>query len=314
MTRLLDRLAARLPPVPRTRFAPAPTGALHLGHAVNAVLVWGAARALGGRVLLRIEDHDGTRLRETFVQGVLDDLAWLGLQPDEGAPPTLCRQTTRTAVYEAALAALDAQGLVYACDCSRRSLAEVVPDRPGKETRYPGICRQRGLRRTPDHSLRVRLPEGEVAFDDVNLGPQTQSPAAQCGDLMIRDRLGQWTYQFAVVADDLAQQVDLVIRGRDLLESTGRQVQLGALLGRPAPPVFLHHALLVHPDGAKLAKSRGSTGLAELRAAGISAAEVRGLAATRAGLLSEPRALPVAALADCFAAVAALPGADRAAD
>jgi glutamyl-tRNA synthetase/glutamyl-Q tRNA(Asp) synthetase len=153
-----------------------------------------------------------------------------------------------------------------------------------------------------------------AGFEDANLGAQTQVPSLQCGDLLLRDRLGHWTYQFAVVADDLAQQIALVVRGRDLLASTGRQLLLGELLGRAEPPVFLHHALLIHDDGSKLAKSRGSTGIAELRAAGVSAAAVLGLAAARAGLLVEPREVPVSALPELVAAVETLPGGDIRAD
>lgn len=309
--RLLQRLAARLPNAPRTRFAPAPTGNLHLGHVVNALLVWGAARALGGTVILRVEDHDGTRARAAYERALLDDLAWLELEADEGAPPALCRQSERATVYRSALAQLDAAGLVYACDCSRRTRAAAgQPALPGEELRYPGHCRMRALPESGHAGLRVRLPPDSVTFIDANLGLQQQTPAAQCGDLLLRDRQGHWTYQFAVVADDGAQRVDLVIRGRDLLASTGRQILLGRLLGRPEPPVYLHHALLVHPDGAKLAKSRGSTGIAELRHAGHSAADVRGLAAALCGLQPAPRPLPVHALPELLGAALALPGDD----
>lgn len=285
---LLDRLAARLPVAARTRFAPAPTGYLHLGHVVNAIFVWGIARALGGRVLLRIEDHDATRCRPEFEAALLEDLTWLGLHADEGAPPGVVRQQERGAVYEAALAALDARGLVYACDCSRRLLAERQPDLPNVETAYPGRCRDRRLERAAGCGLRVMLPPDAIEIDDAAAGPLRQRPAEQCGDLLVRDRLGQWTYQFAVTADDQAQGVNLVVRGRDLLASTGRQMLLGRLLGRVEPPVFAHHTLLLRPDGAKLSKSDGATGIRELRAGGRSAEEVLGLAAFRAGLRAGP--------------------------
>jgi glutamyl-tRNA synthetase/glutamyl-Q tRNA(Asp) synthetase len=121
-------------------------------------------------------------------------------------------------------------------------------------------------------------------FTDILCGPQTQTPAQQCGDLLLRDRNGNWTYQFAVVVDDLRQGVDLVVRGADLLESTGRQIALGRLLGRDEPPVFLHHPLLHRADGAKLSKAAADTGIRELRGAGVPPGEVLGRAAEAGGL------------------------------
>ena len=132
--------------------------------------------------------------------------------------------------------------------------------------------------------LRVRLGPGSETFDDLALGPQTQRPDAQCGDLLVRDRVGNWTYQFAVTVDDMVERITHVIRGADLLASTGRQIRLARLLGRPAPPRFLHHALLLGPDGAKLSKSRGDTGIRELRAAGVAPATVLARAREIAGL------------------------------
>ncbi|MFI5231382.1 MAG: glutamate--tRNA ligase family protein [Gemmatimonadales bacterium] len=257
---------------PVTRFAPAPTGWLHLGHVVNAAHVWGIARERGGRVILRIEDHDRTRCREEYVEGILEDLDWLGFHPDSVAP----RQSSadRETRYTAALAALEAAGLAYPCDCSRRDIAVEVPDRFGEETRYPGRCRSRALAPGATRARRVRMEPGTETFTDERRGAVTQSPDEQCGDVLVRDRLGNWTYQFAVVVDDLDQGVDLVIRGEDLLSSTGRQLRLGRLLGRAAPPAFHHHALVRNPDGSKLSKSTGDTSIRELRRAGKTAAEV----------------------------------------
>jgi glutamyl-tRNA synthetase/glutamyl-Q tRNA(Asp) synthetase len=265
-----------------TRFAPAPTGYLHLGHVVNALHVWGAARERGAHVILRLEDHDRTRCRAAYADAIIEDLAWLGFVPDSVAP----RQSERGERYEAALAALDAAGLTYACDCSRRDIAMDVPDRFGEETRYPGRCRTRGLPPSATPARRVRMDDGVESFDDIRLGPQRQSPAEQCGDLLVRDRLGNWTYQFAVVVDDMDQGVNLVIRGEDLLSSTGRQIRLGRLLGREAPPLFLHHALLRNADGTKLSKSAGDTAVRELRASGKSANEVLALASALAAVHS----------------------------
>lgn len=144
------------------------------------------------------------------------------------------------------------------------------------------------------------MTPGAECFTDALLGTQRQEPAAQCGDLLLRDRLGNWTYQFAVVVDDLRQGVDLVIRGEDLLESTGRQLRLGRLLGREQPPVFLHHPLVRGEDGAKLSKARGDTGIRELRAAGLTPAAVLGRAAQAGGLLDRARPVMPADLAGLF--------------
>ena len=290
----LPALAARLPARPLTRFAPSPTGYLHLGHVANAVWVWGLARALGGRVLLRLEDHDRGRCRPIYEAALLDDLAWLGLEPDLGAiaelraGPSAYRQSDSEEDYTAALERLDGRAIVFACDCSRRDLARTGGDVANEETRYTGRCRDRGLEAGPGRGLRVRVDPGAERFDDARLGLREQDPSAQSGDLLLRDRLGQWTYQFAVVVDDLRHGVDLVVRGEDLLESTGRQILLRRMLGGTAAPVVLHHPLIRKPGGEKLSKSSGDTGIRELRAAGETPAEVLGRAAFLTGLQARP--------------------------
>ena len=280
-------LVARLPRAPLTRFAPSPTGYLHLGHVVNAVWVWGLARALAGRVLLRIEDHDRGRCRPEYEEALLEDLAWLGLDPDLG--PT--RQRDASTIYGDTLAALEQLGLVYVCECSRRDIASEGGDLPHLETRYAGRCRDLALTPGAGRGQRLRLAPSVERFTDALLGPQAHAPAEQCGDLLLRDRNGNWTYQFAVVVDDLRQGVNLVVRGADLVESTGRQIALGRLLGRELPPVFLHHPLLYRADGAKLSKAAGDTGIRELRAGGVSPQDVLGRAAFAGGLLMEARPL-----------------------
>ena len=254
-----------------TRFAPAPTGHLHLGHVVNALYVWETARRQGGRVLLRIEDHDRQRSRPEYEASILEDLAWLGFVADT-AP---VRQSERTPIYEAALNRLRTAGLTYACECSRRDIVEAGGG--GAELRYPGTCAGKGLPERPARAVRVRLSRSEEAFDDLLLGPQLQVPSEQCGDLLVRDRQGNWTYQFAVTVDDFEQGVDMVIRGLDLLESTGRQIQLARMLGRPEPPGFMHHPLVMSTPEQKLSKSNGATGIRELRGAGMSRDEVLAL-------------------------------------
>jgi len=257
-----------------TRFAPAPTGFLHLGHVVNAIAVWDAAREAGGRVLLRIEDHDRTRCKAEYEAAIREDLAWLGFAPDGEVP----RQSERGARYAAVLAELESRGLVYPCDCSRRDIAMVSGDVFNEEARYPGRCRHRGLAPTATPARRLVMEPGIEEFNDLALGPQSQDPSTQCGDLLIRDRHGQWTYQFCVTVDDWDQRVNLVVRGEDLLSSTGRQMRLARILGRTAPPAFLHHRLIRKPGGAKLSKSDGDTGVRELRQAGLTAEQVRAMA------------------------------------
>lgn len=294
--RVLARVRAALAGPPVTRFAPGPTGHLHLGHVVNAVATWGLAQALGGRVLLRVEDVDRGRSRSEYERAILDDLAWLGLAWD--GPIT--RQSEREDVYQAALARLRTATAVYACACSRRDIEQVAPAAPHEEARYPGTCRHIGLAEGPGTGLRAALPEAVVTFEDAWLGPQRQEPWRQCGDLLVRDRLGQWTYQFAVTVDDLAQGVTLVVRGQDILPSTGRQCQLAALLGRAQPPVFAHHPLVLDAAGRKLSKSDRAVGISALRESGWSPALVLGEAARLAGLAAERREVPAAELGRLF--------------
>ncbi|MCB1007617.1 MAG: tRNA glutamyl-Q(34) synthetase GluQRS [Acidobacteria bacterium] len=286
-----------------TRYAPAPTGRLHLGHVVNALWVWGLARAFGGRVLLRIEDHDRTRCRPEYERALLDDLDWLGLEPapDPGSGAPRVRQSDREALYREALDRLAAAGDVYVCACSRREILERSGARRGEEPRYPGTCAALGLPESAAPMRRVRFERREVEFDDALLGARRQVPAEQCGDLLARDRDDQWTYQFAVTVDDLVQGVDVVVRGEDLLESTGRQIQLAERLGRATPARFLHHPLVYRADGAKLSKATGDTAIAELRSAGWSAERVLGAAAAAIGWLEVERPLPLAEVVEGWA-------------
>ncbi len=303
----LAALRGRVPSDPLTRFAPSPTGYLHLGHVANAIWVWGVAGALGGRVLLRMEDHDRGRCRAGYERAALQDLEWLGLVPDVGPPGELrrgaspYRQSDCGEVYAATLDRLRECERVYACDCSRRDIALEAGDPFNQETRYPGRCRDRGLPQQDGVGVRVVLPEGGETFTDLRLGEMTQSPERQCGDLLLRDRMGNWTYQLSVVVDDLRHGVDLVIRGEDLLSSTGRQIMLGRMRGRARPPLFLHHPLIRNERGAKLSKSSGDTGVRELRAAGATPEAVLGDAAWRTRLLDRHRPLAAGELAALFA-------------
>ena len=277
-----------------TRFAPAPTGFLHLGHVVNAIYVWGMARAKGGRVLLRIENHDRQRSRPEYEQAILEDLNWLGFVADE--PPA--RQSERGNVYAAALERLRTAGLIYACECSRTGIA--AASQAGQELRYPGTCRDKSLLEQPGLGVRVRMAPSVEWFDDVRHGPQQQRPFEECGDLLVRDRDGNWTYQFAVTVDDNAQGITDVIRGDDLLSSTGRQIQLARLLGRSTPPRFLHHQLVMKSATQKLSKADRDTSVRDLRSAGWTAAGVIGRAAASVGLADVERPLSADEVAMLF--------------
>jgi glutamyl-Q tRNA(Asp) synthetase len=260
----------------RTRFAPAPTGWLHLGHVLNAEYVWGS----GAEVLLRIEDHDRERCRPEYETGILEDLEWLGYRY---ALPFV-RQSERDAIYREMVDVLAAQGLVYGCDCTRKEIVSRIDPRSSTidprstELRYSGRCRNRGVPLTAGVGWRVRMDPGVERFVDERVGPQEQDPSQQCGDVLIRDRRGNWTYQFAASVDDFRQAIDLVIRGVDLLPSTGRQIRLARLLGRERPARFAHHPLIMKSPEQKLSKSDGDTGVRELRARGWTAEQVRAAA------------------------------------
>ena len=241
--------------------------------------MWGIARAFSGCVLLRIEDHDKTRARAEFEAAIFDDLAWLGFETDF----PVVRQREREGRYAEVLHDLERRDLAYPCACSRKDL-EIVPGSNEGEKRYPGTCREASVDGEVWKARRVRLDAMPVRFHDLRLGNIDQIPSAQGGDTLIRDRNGNWTYQFAVAVDDFDQGIDLVIRGEDLLESTGRQIQLASLIGRPDPSRFLHHPLIIGADGRKLSKSNRDTGVRELRAAGSSRADVIGVAARALGL------------------------------
>lgn len=262
----------------RTRFAPAPTGHLHLGHVHNAIHVWEFAKSHGGRVVLRIEDHDRQRAHSEFEASIREDLTWLGFEPDEEVP----RQSERGAVYLAVVDELTARGLMYGCSCTRQEIAATGPGATD-ELRYPGTCRERGLAIGDGRGWRVRMEPGAETFVDGILGPASQEPSRQCGDLLVRDRLGNWTYQFAAAIDDYLQDISHVIRGVDLFPSTGRQIRLARLAGRTSPASFRHHGLIMRTPAQKLSKSEGDTGVRDLRRQGWSPDQV--IAQARRGVV-----------------------------
>lgn len=234
------------------RFAPSPTGAMHLGNARTALLAWGQARAAGGRFLLRFEDLDATRVRAFAYEATRRDLAWLGLDWDEEVV-----QSERVALYEAALARLD----TYFCDCTRRQIAEAVSAPHGAEAVYPGICRSRGLRAG---ARRWRVPDGAVCALDPRLGELCQNLASEVGDFVLRRADGAISYHLAVVVDDADAGVTDVVRGDDLWTSTPRQVALQRALGLPTPR-YRHVPLLRDFRGERLAKRGGAPSVSALR-------------------------------------------------
>ena len=274
----------------KTRFAPSLTGYLHLGHVLHMLYVWGIARAQGGKVISRIEDHDLSRNRPEYEPAILTDMQWLGFVPDLGisatdAPkPSPYRQSDCAPRYEEALRFLAEKGLVYGCECSRKEILAKQPE-GREEPCYPGTCAKKNLS-LEGHTVRVRVPAGEVAFRDLARGECHQTPAIQCGDFSLRDRNGQWAYQFCCVCDDIHHGVNLVVRGEDILSSTARQIQLFLALEHE-PPNYFHHGLLCDADGQKLSKRQRSESITQLCEDGVSAEEIIGRAAFAGGLVSE---------------------------
>ncbi|KTE46558.1 MULTISPECIES: tRNA glutamyl-Q(34) synthetase GluQRS [unclassified Sphingopyxis] len=261
-----------------TRFAPSPTGELHLGHAYSALLAHDAARRAGGRFVLRIDDIDGSRSREEYLAASLTDLAWLGIDW-EGAP---VRQSQRLGSYQAALDDLDARGLVYPCFCTRADIAAslAAPHGPSGGI-YPGTCRhlseaeRRRRIATEPHCWRLDMAQataiaGDLDWEEQGQGLRRADPAAH-GDVVLARKDAPASYHLASTLDDAAMGVTHVIRGADLTASTDVHRLLQALLGLPVP-LYRHHALVCGPDGKRLAKRDAAASLASLRAAGTDGA------------------------------------------
>jgi glutamyl-Q tRNA(Asp) synthetase len=256
-----------------TRFAPSPTGRLHLGHAFSAVLGHDAARRSGGRFLLRVEDLDQGRSRPEFVHGIYEDMQWLGLEWDE---PALV-QSQRTSAYEEALDTLRDQALVYACFCTRADIAQSLTAPHGDAaTSYPGTCRtlpdDPERRASTPHCWRldsakplqtVRLPSWSEAD-----GESFRAREEQIGDAILARKDAPASYHLSCVVDDAASGVTMVVRGADLRPSTPIQRLLQGLLGLPQP-TYLHHPLVTHEDGRRLAKRDLAPTLAAMREAGV---------------------------------------------
>lgn len=253
-----------------------------MGHVAHMLYVWGAARAFGAEVILRMEDHDRRRCRPEYEAAILEDMDWLGfVAVNDLEPASPYRQSDCGGRFEAALERLKERAHVYHCGCTRKELAARVELSPDGESPYDGHCRELGL---AQGGIRVEFEAGNERFVDGLLGEQVQDPSAQCGDLLLHDRAGQWKYQFAVTVDDLAHEVDLVVRGEDLLASTGRQIRLGRLLGGERSASFLHHPLVRDDAGAKLSKKEASAPIREMRSRGVPPQAVLGTAARQVGI------------------------------
>ncbi len=273
----------------RGRFAPSPTGELHLGNARTALLAWLWARSESGHFALRVEDLDRPRVRRGLARQQLEELLWLGLDWDEGP----LYQSERGALYDEAIGRLQQAGHVYPCFCSRAEIAAASAPHAGEETRYPGTCadlngaQQAERARTRGPALRLRVPAGPVEFVDELLGPQRFDPQAEVGDFVLRRADGIHAYQLAVVVDDAAQEITQVLRGADLLSSTARQLLLYRLLGLTAPR-FAHAPLVLGPDGKRLSKRDQAVSLSALKQAGRDPRQLIAQLASISGLHPEP--------------------------
>jgi glutamyl-Q tRNA(Asp) synthetase len=274
---------------PVTRFAPSPTGYLHLGHAHSALVGWRTARESGGRFLLRIEDIDGARCTPEFEAAIHEDLAWLGLDWEE--PPR--RQSEHMADYAAALAQLEARGLLYPCFCTRREIRAEI-DRAGQAPHgpdgplYPGTCcglsaekREAHMADGRAYALRLDVEKavaaaGPLTWRDRERGELAADPAS-LGDVVLARKEIATSYHLAVTLDDADQGITLVTRGEDLFHTTHAHRLLQALLDLPVPE-WQHHGLITGTDGERLAKRADAQSIRALRKAGKSAAEVRALA------------------------------------
>ena len=237
-----------------TRIAPSMTGYLHLGHLYHLIWVYAYADKLNLPIYLRIEDHDIARSRFAYEKALLKDLKAFGFEWSGN----LLRQSDHQYFYEKQLKTLNKAGLVYGCNCSRREILE-LQEKNSNELLYCGTCSRKKLP-LDGNTVRFRVTSDEIIFKDGYFGRQKQKPSKQCGDFPIRDRSGQYTYQFCCVCDDIRQGVSHVIRGEDLLESTARQILLFKAFHVPAPSYF-HHPLLYDENGKKLSKRNQSMSL-----------------------------------------------------
>ncbi len=306
----------------KTRFAPSPTGYLHEGHLLSALFVWAAAQKWDLSVHLRIEDHDQERSRPEHIAAIREDLQWLGfkwqsesLQSDhfDRFEKALKNLEAQNLVYPCYCSRkeLEEQNpknefgeIIYQGKCKGGSLPLaaatyhprhllVIPAQAGISHQPGGDIHASsatpssgGSPRNAPHSLRIKIPDKVINWHDLRLGDFAENPKLQCGDFPIRDRIGQWTYQFAVCADDIEEGISHVIRGEDIRNSTARQIALMELMGRTEPPKYLHHPLIVDTAGKKLSKREKAHSIRQDREAGVTSQELLGRVLFKAGLVS----------------------------
>jgi glutamyl-tRNA synthetase len=298
----------------RGRFAPSPSGTLHMGNLRTALLSWLFIRCSGGRYILRIEDLDRPRVRPGSTDTILEDLRWLGLDWDEGpdiggeyAPYT---QSERLSIYEHYLKQLQDRGLIYPCYCTRAEVAQaasITQQDEHSERRYPGTCRSLSTRQQKQYEAQGRRPalrfrvddERVVHFHDLLRGLQQQQVQQSIGDFIVKRADGIFAYQFAVVVDDGLMRINQVVRGDDLLSSTARQILLFETLGFPVP-AFAHMPLLRDEQGQRMAKRTNSSGLTPYKEAGITPEIVVGKLAASCNLLATDQAISPSALASRY--------------
>ena len=268
-----------------TRFAPSPTGLLHLGHAYSALTVWSHAQSLGGTALLRIEDTDSTRCRPEFEAAIYEDLAWLGLK----WPTPVLRQSDHDDEYTRVLGKLATKGLLYPCSCSRKDIA-AAGAKPGADGLvYPGTCRKRTLKdKRPGDALRLNIAkalsriEKPMRFEETGIKPALyrvteKSLIGRIGDPVLqRKDTGDPSYHLACVHDDMRQEITHVVRGNDLRTLTPLHVLLQHLLGYRTP-IYYHHGLILDEQGERLAKIDNAKAIATYRADGAKPADIRAL-------------------------------------
>ncbi len=270
------------------RLAPSPTGVLHLGNARSFLLAWLSVRSQNGRILLRIEDLDGPRVKAGAEDLCLQDLQWLGLDWDG----EVMRQSQRAGAYQQALSALRRAKRVYPCSCSRKEIerAASAPHAGEEGPVYPGTCRHRSAmeveKECANPAFRFHVQPGHVHFVDGFCGPCSLDVEQELGDFVVFKRDGFAAYQLAVVVDDAATGVNEVVRGDDLLSSAARQIQLMQALHLPLPK-FYHLPLVIGTDGKRLAKRHGDTSLRFFREQGVHAEQILGWLAQSAGLQAD---------------------------
>lgn len=305
-------MVRKMQPLIRGRYAPSPTGDLHLGNLRTALLAWLFARCTDGQFVLRMEDLDRSRVRSGASERMLFDLRRLGLDwdegPDIGGPHAPYIQSERQEIYTTYLQRLLDKGLIYPCYCSRAEIARAASAPHGNEgPRYPGTCRHLTQAQRRQHEAHNRRPsmrfrvndERTVSFTDLLVGPVEQQVQQTVGDFIVCRSDGIFAYQFAVVVDDAQMLINQVVRGVDLLQSTARQILLFEALGFRVP-TFAHVPLLLDEHGKRFSKRTQSAGLEPLRAAGATPAQIVGQMAADCGLVDRDEQLSAKVLAQRY--------------